>query len=66
MIYRHQQITDPYYLRLRKGLRGAEEFLVSTQGGDPDQQAKAAGRWNRLLIAANKQIIDTTSWNESK
>ena len=66
MIYNHQQITDPYFRRLRKGLRGAEEFLRETQGGSPEQQAKAAGRWNRLVEAAKKQIIDTTPWKGRK
>ena len=66
MIYKHQQITDPYFRRLRKGLRGAEKFLYEVQGKSPEQQAKAAGRWNRLLQAARKQITDTTPWKGSK
>lgn len=45
----HTAINDPYFRRLRKALRRAEEFVGSSGFSE-----KARGRWNKVINRAKR------------
>ena len=45
----HEQITDPYYRRLRKALKEAETYMRQSNFSEG-----AKGRWNKIVSRAKR------------